>query len=134
MTSGVLRVMRERHVLPARTSRTAPTLLSRDYWYRFEWQARGNPHIHGLFWIKGAPTIDPELHDVAEQANLHGFETFWGPHITAINPHPAQPALDTNPLTVLKTSPTIKDMGAIVNRVHRHACSPYCQALVRSFP
>ncbi|KAG6093161.1 hypothetical protein E4U30_004579 [Claviceps sp. LM220 group G6] len=79
-----------------------------NYWYRLEWQARGSPHIHGLFWMKGAPTINPELRGLAEQANTHGFLTFWGPHITAINPH-------------------TRDMGAIVNRVQRHACSPYCQ-------
>ncbi|KAG5957730.1 hypothetical protein E4U58_005700 [Claviceps cyperi] len=93
-------------------------------------KARESPHIHVPFWIKGAPTIDPELHDVAEQANLHGFETFRGPHITATNPHPGQPVLDTNPLTFLKTSPTIRDMGAFVNRVQRHACSLYCQRRV----
>ncbi len=28
-----------------------------DYFYRFEWQARGSPHIHCLVWIEGAPII-----------------------------------------------------------------------------
>ena len=26
-----------------------------DYFYRVEFQQRGSPHIHGLFWIKDAP-------------------------------------------------------------------------------
>ena len=26
-----------------------------DYFYRAEFQQRGSPHIHGLFWVKGAP-------------------------------------------------------------------------------
>ena len=26
-----------------------------DYFYRIEFQQRGSPHIHGLFWVKGAP-------------------------------------------------------------------------------
>ena len=26
-----------------------------DYFYRVEFQQRGSPHIHGLFWVKGAP-------------------------------------------------------------------------------
>lgn len=25
------------------------------YFYRVEFQQRGSPHIHGLFWVKGAP-------------------------------------------------------------------------------
>ena len=27
-----------------------------DYVYRVEFQQRGSPHIHALFWVKGAPT------------------------------------------------------------------------------
>jgi len=26
-----------------------------DYFYRVEFQQRGSPHIHALFWVKGAP-------------------------------------------------------------------------------
>ena len=26
-----------------------------DYFYRVEFQQRGSPHIHGLFWVKEAP-------------------------------------------------------------------------------
>ena len=26
-----------------------------DYFYRVEFQQRGSPHTHGLFWVKGAP-------------------------------------------------------------------------------
>lgn len=28
------------------------------YFYRVEFQQRGSPHIHGLFWVKGAPQYD----------------------------------------------------------------------------
>ena len=28
-----------------------------DWFYRVEWQARGSPHIHCLFWIKDAPIL-----------------------------------------------------------------------------
>ncbi|XP_029931521.1 uncharacterized protein LOC115376171 [Myripristis murdjan] len=29
-----------------------------DYFYRVEYQQRGSPHVHCLFWIEGAPQID----------------------------------------------------------------------------
>ena len=29
-----------------------------DYFYRVEFQQRGSPHIHGLFWIKNAPQCE----------------------------------------------------------------------------
>ena len=29
-----------------------------DYYYRVEFQQRGSPHIHCLFWIEDAPVID----------------------------------------------------------------------------
>jgi ATP-dependent DNA helicase PIF1 len=38
-----------------------------DYWSRYEWQARGSTHSHGLYWVSGAPDnnqlnkLSPEL-------------------------------------------------------------------------
>ena len=29
-----------------------------DYFYRVEFQQRGSPHVHCLFWIENAPIID----------------------------------------------------------------------------
>ena len=31
-----------------------------DYWYRFEWQNRGSPHVHGVLWLQNEPTFDYE--------------------------------------------------------------------------
>ena len=28
-----------------------------DYWFRFEWQHRGSPHVHGLAWLPDAPDV-----------------------------------------------------------------------------
>ncbi len=30
----------------------------KDYFYRVEFQQRGSPHVHCLFWIENAPLID----------------------------------------------------------------------------
>ena len=29
-----------------------------DYWFRFEWQHRGSPHIHGFAWFPNAPDVE----------------------------------------------------------------------------
>ena len=32
-----------------------------DYWFRFEWQHRGSPHVHGVAWFKDAPKVEQLL-------------------------------------------------------------------------
>ena len=32
-----------------------------DYWFRFEWQHRGSPHVHGLAWLPDAPDVKQAL-------------------------------------------------------------------------
>ena len=32
-----------------------------DYWFRFEWQHRGSPHVHGVAWFKDAPNVEELL-------------------------------------------------------------------------
>ena len=32
-----------------------------DYWFRFEWQYRGSPHVHGLAWLQNAPVAEKLL-------------------------------------------------------------------------
>ena len=32
-----------------------------DYWFRFEWQHRGSPHVHGLAWLQNAPDAEKLL-------------------------------------------------------------------------
>ncbi|XP_076120789.1 uncharacterized protein LOC143101377 [Alosa pseudoharengus] len=40
----------------------------KDYFYRVEFQQRGSPHVHCLFWVENAPRIDREHDD--EVANF----------------------------------------------------------------
>ena len=37
-----------------------PLLRFTDHWDRFEWQARGSGHLHCLFWIPSAPSLDQD--------------------------------------------------------------------------
>lgn len=68
----------------------------KDYWFRFEWQHRGSPHIHGLLWMQGGPEytdIDSlstaqrqELVDYFDQLVSASIEGDIGPVPYADNP------------------------------------------------
>ncbi len=32
-------------------------LKAKDYWFRFEYQHRGSPHVHGVTWLQDAPDV-----------------------------------------------------------------------------
>ena len=34
-----------------------------DYWYRFEWQHQGSPHVHGMAWLRNAPNVEAIMND-----------------------------------------------------------------------
>ncbi|KID81680.1 ATP-dependent DNA helicase PIF1 [Metarhizium guizhouense ARSEF 977] len=97
-----------------------------DYWDRYEWQGRGSPHNHGLYWMENCPRVDME-----DEAARDVFARTWGFHITAINPEPSRtmPQGEGNPLSVdpLSTELTFLRLSRIVNRCQRHRCNTtYC--------
>ncbi|KAM4055583.1 PIF1-like helicase [Hirsutella rhossiliensis] len=97
-----------------------------DYWDRYEWQGRGSPHNHGLYWMKEGPAADME-----DEAARDLFARTWGFHITAVNPEPRRtvPRGEGNPLSVdpLGVEMTFLRLSQIVNRCQRHRCNTtYC--------
>ncbi|KJK84813.1 hypothetical protein H633G_11396, partial [Metarhizium anisopliae BRIP 53284] len=97
-----------------------------DYWDRYEWQGRGSPHNHGLYWMENCPGTDME-----DEAARDVFARTWGFHITAINPEPTRtvPQGEGNPLSVdpLSIEMTFLRLSQIVNRCQRHKCNTtYC--------
>ena len=93
-----------------------------DYWDRYEWQGRGSPHNHGLYWTANGP-----VPDMANEAARAIFARRWGFHITAINPEPsrAMPQGERNPLSVdpLGEEMSFLRLSQIVNRCQRHKCN-----------
>ncbi|KAG6992212.1 ATP-dependent DNA helicase pif1 [Fusarium oxysporum f. sp. conglutinans] len=97
-----------------------------DYWDRYEWQGRGSPHNHGLYWMDSCPGTDMD-----DEAARDVFARTWGFHVTAINPEPsrAMPQGEGNPLSVdpLSIEMTFLRLSQIVNRCQRHKCNTtYC--------
>ncbi|KAM4062456.1 PIF1-like helicase [Hirsutella rhossiliensis] len=97
-----------------------------DYWDRYEWQGRGSPHNHGLYWMENCPVTD-----MRDETARDLFARTWGFHITAINPEPnrTMPQGEGNPLSVdpLGVEMTFLRLSQIVNRCQRHRCNTaYC--------
>ena len=44
-----------------------------DYWFRFEWQHRGSPHVHGLAWLPDAPDVE-QVHADSEEISTAAKE------------------------------------------------------------
>jgi hypothetical protein len=102
-----------------------PLLGFTDSWDRFEWQARGSGHSHGLFWIPAAPPLDQETEESRAR-----FAQYWGSIITAWNPDPLRLPDARNPafLAPADVANTVDQFAAFLNRLQMHsACrAPYC--------
>jgi hypothetical protein len=102
-----------------------PLLGFTDSWDRFEWQARGSGHSHGLFWIPTAPPLDQETDDSRAK-----FAQYWGSVITAWNPDPLRFPDARNPASVspADVANTADQFAAFLNRLQMHLdCrAPYC--------
>lgn len=99
-----------------------PYLGYKDYWWRYEWQARGSGHVHCLFWIPSAPSLDQST---AELRDL--FARYWGERITAWNPNSSR-VLDAQNPASLQFSDVVNSedqFTAFLNRLQMHSvCRP----------
>jgi hypothetical protein len=94
-----------------------PFLRFTDYWYRFEWQARGSGHLHCLLWILEAPLLDQETAESRDE-----FARYWGIRITAVHPDELRPPDARNPasLAAADVANTSDQFAAFLNRLQRH--------------
>ena len=90
-----------------------------DFWYRWEWQFRGSPHIHGILWLSNAPLFNNKILTPEEREKLcRYFDDFC----FAINPkhdvginHPARQNFSDIPTDNLEN-----DLIYLLNRLQRH--------------
>ncbi|KAK3926023.1 LOW QUALITY PROTEIN: ATP-dependent DNA helicase [Frankliniella fusca] len=69
------------------------------HWYRVEYQHRGSPHIHGIFWFEGAPDISSIGSDDKEK--LEEVKDYYDKLITAMNPNPNCECVGVHPCQLL---------------------------------
>lgn len=105
-----------------------------DFWFRLEFQMRGSPHVHGLFWFALAPKILPGFDESPEIRSE--WASRWGDVLTALNPdirHRTERG-QGDPLALPMSNMSKKDynyrlLADIVNYAQKHGCSSYCQAI-----
>lgn len=98
-----------------------------NFWYHFEWQHRGSSHVHGLIWIRDAPSIAGL--DPSNPSTCRDFLDFWSQHATAYHP-----CKDAAPAVIHPCAVQFEDMNftnlalaEMLNRVQRHTqCTSYC--------
>ena len=109
-----------------------PRFKVKDFWYRFEWQHRGSPHLHGFLWLEGAPNVDSL--SINDRDGIDAAILFFDQLVTAMNPNANQQPTVTHPCQVwlFDVTDNNRDLTSIVNRVQRHKCSlGYCQKSTR---
>ena len=100
----------------------------KDYWYRFEWQSRGSPHIHGVLWLRDEPNYD--INSISDE-QLQLLTEYFNKLCTAVHPslnneksaqHPSQTIFSDVPETDY-----IDDLSNLINTFQRHTkCGSYC--------
>ncbi|XP_078343176.1 uncharacterized protein LOC144628926 [Oculina patagonica] len=74
-----------------------------DYFYTVEFQQRGSPHIHGLFWVKGAPQYEKDPNEEIEK--------FVDKYITCQKPDSSSEMEDLVNLQMHRHAKTCKKAG-----------------------
>jgi ATP-dependent DNA helicase PIF1 len=102
-----------------------------DFWDRFEWQARGSTHSHGLYYCADTPSPDVELSSDSSELTVARFAQYWDRHISAIHPRPDLSVLvdegSTLSLPFLEMRFTNGELGSILTRCYKHVCTEqYC--------
>ncbi|KAK3918035.1 ATP-dependent DNA helicase, partial [Frankliniella fusca] len=103
-----------------------------DYWYRIEYQHRGSPHVHGLFWFEHALRNVEELLNGTEEEKLI-VKTYFEGLISAVIPNRNVEIASRHPCEVRfgEVEDAETDISQLLLKVQRHTtCSPgYCLRL-----
>ena len=113
-----------------------------DYWFRFEWQHRGSPHVHGLAWLPDAPNVEEVLSnsDAISTAAKEALLQYVDKVVTTVNPAVLPNGSNVDEAPPPKTNPHIcnlpysevedfdQDLADLIATCQRHTrCSAaYC--------
>ena len=90
-----------------------------DFWYRWEWQFRGSPHIHGILWLSDAPLLN---YNNLSQEEIQTMCSYFDNFCFAINPrhdiglsHPSRENFSD-----INKNELMNDLIYLLNRLQRH--------------
>jgi len=100
-----------------------------DFWYRFEWQFRGSPHIHGLLWLNDAPDCcDIDAMGEGQKASIvRYFDRLVSAWLNQRYVIPPQVNPCRKRLTDIPEAEWDLDLDRLLSAVQRHSrCGAYC--------
>ena len=114
-----------------------------DFWYRFEWQHRGSPHVHGIAWFADAPDVQYLLAAEDYSDLIGGVEnvtSYADSIVSTINPAISLDGSNSDNAPLPQTKPHVcnkpysevedikMDLIELIATCQRHTrCSPaYC--------
>ena len=114
-----------------------------DFWYRFEWQHRGSPHVHGIAWFADAPDVQHLLAAEDYSDLIGGVEnvtSYADSIVSTINPAISMDGSNAENTPLPQTKPHVcnkpysevedikMDLIELIATCQRHTrCSPaYC--------
>ncbi|KAK3914308.1 Glycine N-acyltransferase, partial [Frankliniella fusca] len=97
-----------------------------DYWYRFEWQMRGSPHVHGVMWLQNAVDVNL-LQAKFEEVKITVIQ-YFDKLISCESPNLNYIDVGSHPCSVkiADISSVEDDVAALINTVQMHVCSKKC--------
>ncbi|KAK3918910.1 ATP-dependent DNA helicase [Frankliniella fusca] len=97
-----------------------------DYWYRFEWQMRGSPHVHGVMWLQNA--VDVKLLESKFEEVKVTVINYFDKLISCESPNLNYIDVGFHPCSVKISDITSveDDIAALINTVQIHICSKKC--------
>ncbi|KAL7290849.1 hypothetical protein TKK_0015583 [Trichogramma kaykai] len=105
-----------------------PVFRVKDYWYRFEWQNRGSPHVHGLLYLQDEPEF---IVDDMSEDHIQKIQEYFDTLCSAINPKSANPTCSKHPsqqrFSDISPAEYENDLGELINAFQRHTkCGTHC--------
>ena len=105
-----------------------PVFKVKDMWYRFEWQNRGIPHIHGVLWLSDEPNVD--VYAITDE-QIEQIRFCFDNICSAMNPSLCSEAVTPHPsqlrFTDVNSSNYTRDLSNFINTFQRHTkCGTHC--------
>lgn len=97
-----------------------------DFWYRYEWQARGSGHVHGVLWLRDCPKIDD---DHPSEIDVEALRHYFNDLCSAFNPCPDFGTVHPSEQRFSEIPDEDKEIDLIhlLNRVQKHTmCGNHC--------